>query len=308
MKILKHRAVMFAVIAIGLTACKSNGEISKAEAAALAAREKRLEARLASAEETESNDPVALWIMPPVLREISGIALTPDGRLFAHDDELARVFEIDPKRGMVKKSFLLGKGLKGDFEGITVVDLDLYMTLSNGLIYKFREGANESTVPYTTVDTKLGKECEFEGIAYEKDSARLVLPCKNVNMKHLEDQLVIYRLKIGSTDSTGLSMLTVPISEVIGSNEWKKFRTSDITIEPGTGNYVLISSQEKGLVVLTPAGEVLRSEALPGDHKQAEGVAISPENILIISDEATSKPAAITLYKWNRSERGASTQ
>jgi uncharacterized protein YjiK len=182
------------------------------------------------------------------------------------------------------------------------------MTLSNGHLYRFREGANNARVEYTTHDLRLSKECEFEGIAYERDSARLVMPCKNVKMKHLDDELVIYRWTVGSKDSTGISMLTVPLSEVIGSNDWKKFQPSDITIEPGTGNYVLISSLQGGLVVMTPNGDVVRSEKLPGNHKQAEGVAITPDNILIISDEATSKPAAITLYKWNSSKQGVSTQ
>ena len=305
---LKRTILLIAAITIGSSACKSEAEQSKAEAAALAAREKRFQARLAKADESNSNEPVALWIMPAVLQEISGIALTPEGRLFAHDDELARIFEIDAKRGVIKKSFMLGKGLHGDFEGITVVGQDLYMTLSNGLIYKFREGENESTVPFTTIDTHLGKECEFEGIAYEPDSARLVLPCKNAKLKHLDDEMVIYRWKIGAKDSTGLSMISVPFSEVAGSNKWKKFRASDITIEPATGNYVIISSQEKGLIVMTPSGEILRSEPLPGSHSQAEGVAITRDNILIISDEATSKPAAITLYKWNGLDSGAMTQ
>ena len=105
-------------------------------------------------------------------------------------------------------------------------------------------------------------------------------------------------------------MLAQPafFSEVIGSNKWKKYRPSDITMEPGTGNYVIISSQEKGLIVMTPAGEVLRTGQLPGSHAQAEGVAITRDNILIISDEATSKPAAITLYKWTGLDTGAATQ
>ena len=303
-----HTVVLFSSIAL-VSACKSQAETAQAEAAALEAREQRLETRLARANEAESSDdPVAMWIMPQALAEISGLALTPDGRLLAHDDELARVYEIDPRKGVVLKSFMLGKGLKGDFEGITVVGQDLYMTLSNGHLYRFREGANNARVEYTTHDLRLSKECEFEGIAYERDSARLVMPCKNVKMKHLDDELVIYRWKVGSKDSTGISMLTVPLSEVIGSNDWKKFQPSDITIEPGTGNYVLISSLQGGLVVMTPNGDVVRSEKLPGNHKQAEGVAITPDNILIISDEATSKPAAITLYKWNSSKQGVSTQ
>ena len=248
--------------------------------------------------------------MPPELSEISGLALTADGRLLAHDDELSRVFELDPRRGVIVKTFTLGNGLKGDFEGITVAGSDIYMVLSNGMLYKFREGANGTRVQYTTHDTRLAKLCEFEGVVYEPDSARLVLPCKQVKGKgkDRDDEVVIYRWRIGSSDSTGITRMVVPLSDVAGENKWKKFRPSDITLEPATGNYVIISSLEKGIVVMTPDGDVLSSGPLPGKHEQAEGVAITSDNVLIISDEATNRPAAVTLYRWQRSDTGESTQ
>jgi uncharacterized protein YjiK len=305
----RQLALLITLVAT-ISSCQSKAERERAEQRALEARLKRTEARLAKAVATNRVDePVALWFMPPELNEISGLALTDDGRLLAHDDELARVFEVDPRKGVIIKSFMLGKGLKGDFEGITVVGQDIYMTLSNALLYRFREGANNSSVPYTTIDLRLGKECEFEGVAYDRDSAQLVLPCKDVKLKHLKDNLVIYKWKIGSKDKTGISMMSVELSEVIGNNKWKKFRPSDITIDPASGNYVIISSLERGLVVVTPSGDVVRSQPLPGKHHQAEGVAITRDNILIISDEATSKPAAITLYRWNNNpDTGATTQ
>jgi uncharacterized protein YjiK len=59
-----------------------------------------------------------------------------------------------------------------------------------------------------------------------------------------------------------------------------------------------VSAREKGLVVITPEGDVVRSEPLPGDHRQAEGVAITRDSILLLSDEANVKPPALTLYRW----------
>jgi uncharacterized protein YjiK len=293
-------ALILGLIAFA-SACQSKEEQKKVEAAALARREQRLEARLAKADKDTSKDaPVAMWIMPTELREISGLALTPDGRLLAHDDEIGKVYEIDPRRGFIIKSFLVGKGLHGDFEGITLAGPDIYLLASNGNLFRFREGDNGTIVPYQKLDLHLKKACEFEGVAYQADSAWLVLPCKTVHTKDLKDDMVIYRWKIGTNDSSGISMLTVPQSEAIGSNKWKVFRPSDITIDPVTGDYVIISSIDKGLLVMTPDGEVLRSEALPGKHHQAEGVAITKDSVLIISDEATTKPAAITLYRWHR--------
>ena len=299
-------AVVFAVL-LGASACRTAADV-KEEETELAAREQRLNARLASAGESGSEDPVAMWIMPVELSEISGLTLTSDGRLLAHDDEMGKVYEIDAKRGVVLKRFMLGKGPQADFEGITQAGADLYMIASKGALYQFREGRNGESVPFKIHDTRLGKECEFEGVAFEPDSARLVMPCKNVKRKGMKDNLVIYRWKIGSADSSGISVLTVPLDQVIGGNDWKNFSPSDITIDPATGNYVIIASLEKGLLEMTPGGEVLRAEPLPGNHPQAEGVAITRDNILIVSDEATATAAAITLYKWNRGKAGAASE
>jgi len=61
---------------------------------------------------------------------------------------------------------------------------------------------------------------------------------------------------------------------------------------------VLIAAQEKGLVEITPFGDVVRTMPLPGAHGQAEGVALTRDGLLIVGDEATSRPAALTLYRW----------
>jgi len=285
----------------GATACRESSRASASEIKATErAREQELERRLSKADANPSKmTPVAMWMMPPELREISGIALTADGRLLAHGDEVARIYVLNPRTGVVLKRFTVGSGPAGDFEGITVAGSDIYLLSSNGTLYQFQEGANEASVRYSTIDTHLGKECEFEGVAFEPDSAWLLLPCKRVSKKLPRGQLIIYRWRLGSsTDSARLTMLTVPMAQVIGSHDWKGLHPSDITIDPATGNYVLISSQEEALVEITPSGEVERSEKLPGKHHQPEGVAITRDNILIVSDEATKKPASITLYRW----------
>jgi uncharacterized protein YjiK len=300
------RSRRFALIAATLAsvaACDSRNQKDQAIATGLQRRENRLESRLAQADKRNDDVPVAKWIMPENLKEISGIAVTADGRLLAHDDELSRIFEIDPRRGVIIKSFLFGNGLRGDFEGITIVGDTVWVIKSNGELYSFREGENGTRVPYAKFDTKLGKECEFEGVAYQADSSWLVMPCKNARGKGFDDEFVIFRWRIGSHADSGITKIEIPLSEVVGNNKWKHFRASDITIDPVTGDYVIISSLEHGLIVMRPDGEVVESRSLPGKHEQAEGVAITKDSILIISDEATNKPPAVTLYRWRRLEK-----
>lgn len=248
----------------------------------------------ASADKTE---PVAQWIMPPQLREISGLALTSRGTVLTHDDNAGRVYEIDPRTGVLLKGFSLNGNQKDDFEAIAIAGTDIYLMASDGKLFKFREGADGQQVQFQVFDPRLKKECEFEGLVYESDSTRLLMACKRPLEKQAPKELLIYRLPLPLDRST-FTVMRVPIQDVVGTNKWKNFRPSDMTIDPNTGNYVIISSQEKGVVVLTPDGEVVRSEPLPGEHRQAEGVAVTRDSILIVSDESNVKPAAITLYRW----------
>lgn len=299
MSILRSLALLLCVLPSAV-ACRQTPEAKAAQVRALeVARKQQLARRIAAADADPTNvAPLAMWIMPPELREISGLTLIANGHVLAHDDEVGAVYEIDPKTGIMLKHFKLDGDPHGDFESITTAGTDIYLLESKGVLFRFKDGANGQHVPYTKFDTRLGHECEFESLEFEADSSRLLFACKNVKSKDLKDQLVIYRLPVPITDSSTVSMMTVPMTEVVGTNGWKKFQPSDMAIDPTTRNYVLIGSQEKGIVEITPGGEVVRSEPLPRGHKQAEGVAITPDGILIVSDEATNKPAAMTLYRW----------
>jgi uncharacterized protein YjiK len=268
-----------------------------------ATREHEVARRLAAAEADSTKEPpVAKWLMPPELREISGLALTSRGTVLTHDDELGRIYEIDPKAGIILKRFALAGLPHGDFEAITVAGSDVYLLESNGKIYKFKEGADGTEVPYTKFDTHLGKECEFESMAFEADSARVVLVCKKVLTKGGKHDVVIYRFPLPLTNSTPPTVITVPISEVADGNGWKAFHPSDMNIDPVTGNYVIVASHQRALAVITPDGDVVRSGPIPAaaEHNQAEGVAITKDNLLLISDEATHVPADLSAYPWRR--------
>lgn len=293
-------AALLAVATVGSACGRTRGELTEAQAAELATREQRLAARLAAgAQDTAPKAPLARWVLPPELREISGLAITADGRVLAHNDEQGAVFVIDARRGVVLKQFMIGKaGMRGDFEGIATAGPDIYMLTSNGTIYRFREGNNGDRVSAVTIDTRLGRECEFEGIVVEPGNARLLLPCKRVGKEGPRDQLVIYRWDLRSSGGQQASMLTIPLADVIGANDWKNLHPSDMTIDPASGNYVLIAAQEKALVEITPSGEVVHSGPLPEPSQQAEGVAITNDGILIISDEAKNRAATISLYRW----------
>jgi uncharacterized protein YjiK len=279
---------------------RSEQDATNADSTGLEDRVKRLTEALAKEDSGEGlGKPVARWLLPSELAEISGLALTPDGRLFVNIDESARITEIDYRRGTIIKQFFVGKQvLHEDFEGLAFGEDRFYLLSSNGTLYEFREGAAEEQVDYIKRDTRLGKECEFEGVAYDSTANALVLACKNVGAKGSKDMVVLYRYGLGESDRAEITELTIPYSEAIGKNDWKQLRPSGITVDPSSGNYVLVAAQEKALLELTPAGAVVFSRPLRGQHPQAEGIAITRDGILIVSDESVNAAATITLYRW----------
>ena len=142
----------------------------------------RLSTGADSPESVDSSAAVApRWIMPSTLAEISGLATLDSTRLLAHNDEFAHVAVIDYRRGVVVTQFSVGEtGVTGDFEGIAVVGDRVFLIESNGRLHEFTLGEEGDRVPETEYDTQLGKECEFEGVAFDSSTTSLLLPCKRV--------------------------------------------------------------------------------------------------------------------------------
>jgi uncharacterized protein YjiK len=263
------------------------------------ARETRLQRGLADHDTAVAGAPLAQWLLPPALQEISGLALTRDSRLLVHDDEVGQVWEIDFRRGILVKLFALGsRVVKGDFESIAIANDVVFLLASNGTLYEFPEGASGAQVEYKVHDTGLKKACEFEGVAFAPAINALLLACKTAYAPENRGQLVIYRWSLTGDTAARLTRLSVPLAGVIGSNGWKGLHPTDITVDPVSHNYVLVASQEKALVEITPAGVVVFARPLPAMHHQPEGIAITKDSILIVSDEAGQRPAMITLYRW----------
>ena len=303
-------------VAPGMGACGTRADARPAgiDRDELSRRAARLQQALNNPDASAGRDGMlARWLLPDRLKGISGLALTPDGRLLTHGVKRGRVFEIDYRRGMIVKEFTLAKGdepLKGELEGIAVADDRVFMMSSEGTLYEFREGADRAKVDYRVHETGLGSECDFEGVAFARAINSLLLACRNVRNSALKESLVIYRWKLDGVGPGRVSRLAIPFAKIVGSNPWTSVHPSDITVEPFQGNYVLIAAKEKALIEVTPDGERVSAGPIPGKHPRAEGVAVTQDTLLIISDEAghrtpdeaVHRPAVVTLYRWHREE------
>ncbi len=289
-------AALALVCALAACGGRSQSDIA-ADSMEAATRMSRVTAAVAN-QGLNGDGPFAKWILPPELAEVSGIALASDGRIFAHGDEQGRIAIIDYRTGVFLKRFKVGeRTINGDFEAVTIVGQDVYLLQSNGKIYQFREPAGDERAAFTLHDTELGDKCEFEGIAHDPRLDVFLLACKQRGKKPL-DSLTVYRWRLGSTGVEGVSVLSIPNDLVIGANDWKELHPSDIAVDPVTGNYVLVARQERALIIITPEGDVVESRPVPGKILNPEGVAITRDGILLISDEAAKEPASISLFRW----------
>jgi len=82
--------------------------------------------------------------LPKELKEISGLAMSSDGKLFCHNDEKGIIYQLDYKTGNIVSKFKLGwLTVQRDFEGMAIAKDIFYLVTSSGKIYSFKEGENK---------------------------------------------------------------------------------------------------------------------------------------------------------------------
>ncbi len=237
--------------------------------------------------------------LPPALAEISGLAFAPDGRLYAHGDEQATVYRFDlPTRRLAERFGLAGRSglLHGDFEDIEIVDGRIFLVTSGGAVYEGRVGSDGRLVPATRRTEGLGGGCEVEGMTWDPDTGALLLLCKRVQSKRWKDQVVILALSVESWRFETKPRVLVPESRLKEVTGAKRFNGSAIARHPRTGTLLLVAGPQAVYAEIDASGRVLDGGALAKRHRQAEGLAISPDLTLLVSDESAGGPATITAY------------
>ena len=240
------------------------------------------------------------WKLPRDLEEISGLAMTGDQRLLAHNDERAIIFEIDYLQGSIVKSFQLADmnfPVAGDFEGIAATDDGIFLVTSSGRLFEFREGASGESVLFNVYTTGVGRDCEIEGLTYDRSQRGLLLMCKDARSLEMEGQLAIYQWSIDKKQLNGDVRLVIPVAEFSRHISGRKFHPSGIERHPVSGNYYVIAARQVAIAEITPAGQVVAVRKFPARwHRQVEGITFAADGTLIIADEGAGRKGRLTLY------------
>jgi uncharacterized protein YjiK len=237
------------------------------------------------------------------LKEISGIALSAEGKLFAHDDERSVIYQIDPEDGHIIKKFYFGFFVKtADFEDIEIVGEDFYLITSNGILYKFKEGADGQRVDYEAIDTDLKKGNDVEGLCYDPLTDCLLLALKGHPGAGLDkDFKTVYSFHLSTRKRGSKPRFVMNRDEIKERSKENDFDPSGIARHPVSGDFYVIAASGNLMVQLDPKGAIQSIQRLSRKvHNQPEGIVFSKDGKkLYISDEG-KKHGTLTVYTTNK--------
>ena len=233
--------------------------------------------------------PAENYTLPNTLKEISGLTYFKDGQLLCVQDEEAVVYVFDTKEKKVVKDF--GFGGYGDFEGIEYINDEVYVLESNGDLFRFKP---ESTQIGKT-KTELPKKTEVEGLGYDPKTKRLLIAVKNG--KGSSDKAVYSFDLLNRAVFKDMSLNDEQLKAA--GIDPKTYQPSGIAVHPITGEWYIITSAGKRLVVTSRQAKIKYSEPLDPDlFRQPEGICFAPNGDLFIASEGKGKKGYILKFDY----------
>lgn len=238
------------------------------------------------------------------LKEISGLSLSADGeQLLAINDEKGILFMLNKTTGNIEQQVVFHDD--GDYESLEVVDNTIYIGKGKGSIYAIND-IKEPLKNKQKYDTGLGKEADIEGMAYDKAQNQLILTCKGVTSDPYKRS--IYGFDLATKKLTTAPLFDISLTQVqdflkktnADQDDFDKyfetvpsefhFGPSGIAVHPITGEWYVISSVGKVLMVVSRKGEILNMIKLDKKiHPQPEGITFETDGTLYISDEGKNE-------------------
>ena len=267
--------------------------------------EKALAAAVPSPPGYDLANPVK-YVLGESLREISGITFlrgNPD-TVYAIEDETGKLY-----------SFHLGGGLHtrrfdghGDYEDVTVLgDKESVVLRSDGSLFVFPIGAageggaaNKKLVRAYLHILPAG---EYEGL-FGDAAGKLVAMCKNCAIDDQSKEVSAYVLGYDANHTLAIRdhfKIVVPGEKLTSIHKHIKFHPSCLARNPLTGEWFLVSSVNKVLIVLDDRWQVRGMYGLdPGLFKQPEGLAFDRQGNMYISNEGGEGRANVLLFRFKK--------
>lgn len=228
--------------------------------------------------------------MPESLLEISGIAF--------HKDKSDTVYSIQDEDGKLyrqgwgsKKQKHVNFGKKDDYEDVAILNETIFILNSDGTIYSFP--FSESTLPEVKnlkVFKNLLPKGEYESIYANNETNQVYLLCKNCkdDKKNKTMSGSIFTYDPAKKNLIPSGQFSMDLSGMISREQILRtgLKSSALTRDPHTGEWYILSSVNKLLVIATPDWKVKSVHRLNSSiFNQPEGLAFDEQMNLYISNE-----------------------
>ena len=237
------------------------------------------------------------YTLPKALKEVSGLTYYQANQLLCIQDEEAVVYVFDTQKKQVVQEF--GFGGYGDFEGIEYVGGEVYALESNGNLSRFKIGTgDDKSVQVGRTQTDLPPHTEVEGLGYDPKTKRLLIAVKNTGKPSggkpiysfdLRYRLVFKDMQLNDEQLTGAGI------------DPKTYKPAGIAVHPITGEWYVLSSADKRLIVTSRRGRIIASQPLDGKlFRQPEGICFAPNGDLFIASEGRGKKGYILKFAYQK--------
>jgi len=210
--------------------------------------------------------PVALFYLPGALTEISGLTVLDDRTLGAIQDEKGNLYLIDMATGKVEEKRDFGKNL--DYEGVERVGEAVWILQSDGDLFEITDWRDDD-LDADKHDTKLDRDYDTEGLAYDAAQHRLLIACKEYAGNDLDPYKAIYAFDLARKellddpvyliDIEAFSQRMYPRDDLNAKvrkavrpfMDMSGFKPSALAVHPLTDEVYVLSSAQPALVVLS---------------------------------------------------------
>lgn len=250
--------------------------------------------------------PTEKYFLPYVLSEVSGLTYLSPNKLMAVEDEGGRAYIYDLNIRDIIHSIKFWT--PGDFEGVEVVNDEVFVLKSDGDIFRFDYTLEKEAVP-EKIETPLGDDNDTEGLGYDVVTNSLLIACKEEgDTKENEVKgRAIYSYDLDKNKfekKEFFNITTKGIKEFFEANKPRvydekkiKFKPSAIAYHPLEGTFYILASVGKLMIVVDKKGNILQTYPIMARVlNQPEGICFAPNGDMFISSEGEGDRGYILKY------------
>lgn len=255
-------------------------------------------------------------ILPPALREVSGMTETDPSVFACIQDEHGIVFFYDFNKNQIVRQMAFG--WEGDYEDIVRVDETLYVLRSDEFLIELKDFRSDNLRISSYEAGIPGRNTE--GLCYDKRNNRLLIAPKEISDDSKENKHIrfVYGFDLGTGKMIKDAVLRldiqaiekfavendIPVPEKSKKGEGNvpdiRLKISAMSIHPVSGRLFVLSGPERLLLVFDMDGKIEYLERLDKDlFAQPEGIAFRNNGDMFISNEGRHKEATLLRFSYN---------